>query len=98
MTLDDLEQLIGSYGLREVPIHARPQAAGLIAFHRMRGHRDDRETRSRHAFPLANQSSALEAAHLWHLDVHEHTPEPDKRRVLQDHERFPAVACGDDGV
>ena len=44
-----------------------------------------------HLFSLANDGGALETVHLRHLDVHEHTAEPDKRRFIQNRERLPPV-------
>ena len=47
---------------------------------------------------FANDGGALETVHLRHLDVHEHTAEPDKRRVLQNRERLPPVVRHHDRV
>ena len=52
------------------------EAAFAVALHRVRGHRDDRQARGvALGLERADRRGRLEAAHLRHLDVHQHDVE-----------------------
>ena len=71
--LDRCDELVDIDRLREVTIHARVQATFAVALHGVRGQRDDRQARPISAFAIADRLGRLEAAHLRHLEIHEHT-------------------------
>ena len=91
MTLNDLEEMAGLKGLRQMCVHPRSQPAGNIAPRRVCGHRDDRKMCPARLFSAANDGRALKTSHLRHLEVHKHTAESDGRRVIQDREGLQTV-------
>ena len=66
-----------------------------VAFHGVRGHRDDGQVGTRRAFGRADQAGRLEPAHLRHLHVHQHDVEV---LSLERRERFASVGGDRHGV
>jgi len=83
------EQVAGADRLRQVGVHAGLQALLAIAGHRQR--REGHESDARQALRLlapADLCGGLEAAHVGHVNVHEHQVE---RLALEQGQRFHAV-------
>jgi len=70
--LDGCDQVIDFDWFGQIPVHAGRKTSLTITSHRMCGQGDDRQVHVAAAFPFANLVRCLEAAHLRHLQVHEH--------------------------
>jgi hypothetical protein len=76
LLLDDVEQFLRLNRLRQISVHPSRQAPSLIAFHRMCGHRDDRETGP--GRPLFTKRGTLNPSMsgIWRPSVVGQTPIP----------------------
>lgn len=79
MTLDFLSHVACEYlveldrvdWLGNVSVHSRREASFFVAFHGVRGERDDGLMPVRGAFKPANRGGGFEPVHLRHLNVHQ---------------------------
>src|SRR5579883_656768 len=69
--LQNVIELFGIHGLRQIGVHSASEASLAIALHGVSRHCNDRDMPTRSALPLSDLLGGLEAGHKRHLPIHE---------------------------